>query len=155
VEVEQRGPLYLVRAAGREVKLQGELTGDTLQLELEGHRQRATLARTRDGFTLYLAWGACHFREVPPDLGEDAGGGANAGLRAPMNGTIVALLAAVGDAVAAGTPLLVMEAMKMEHTIRAPVAGTVNGFYYQGGDLVDGGAELLDFTPDAAGGDSK
>jgi 3-methylcrotonyl-CoA carboxylase alpha subunit len=72
-----------------------------------------------------------------------------------MNGTIVALLAAVGDAVDAGTPLLVMEAMKMEHTIRAPVAGTVNGFYYQGGDLVDGGAELLDFTPDAAGGDSK
>jgi len=155
VEVEQRGPLYLVRAAGREVQLQGELAGDTLQLELEGHRQRATLARTRDGFTLYLAWGACHFREVPPDLGEDAGGGANAGLRAPMNGTIVALLAEVGDAVAAGAPLLVMEAMKMEHTIRAPVAGTVNGFYYQGGDLVDGGAELLDFTPDAAGGDSK
>ncbi|MDH4040553.1 MAG: 3-methylcrotonyl-CoA carboxylase, partial [Gammaproteobacteria bacterium] len=155
VEVEQRGPLFVVRAAGREVQLHGELQGDKLQLEVEGHRQRGTLARTQDGFTLYLARGACHFREVPPDIGEAGGAGANAGLRAPMNGTIVALLAQVGAAVEANTPLLVMEAMKMEHTIRAPQAGTVNDFYYQPGDLVDGGAELLDFTPDAAAGDSK
>jgi 3-methylcrotonyl-CoA carboxylase alpha subunit len=41
-----------------------------------------------------------------------------------------------------------MEAMKMEHTIRAPLAGTVKAFYYQPGDLVDGGAELLDFAAD-------
>ena len=64
-------------------------------------------------------------------------------------------VAAVGAAVEANTPLLVMEAMKMEHTIRAPVAGTVNSFYYQSGDLVDGGAELLDFTPAAAAGDAR
>ena len=63
-----------------------------------------------------------------------------------MNGTIVALLAEPGSRVEADTPLLVMEAMKMEHTIRAPAAGTVNAFYYQPGDLVDGGAELLDFA---------
>ena len=152
VEVEQQGPLYIVRFAGRTVQLRGELLGDSLQLDVEGHRQRGTLARTRDGFTLYLPWGACHFREVLPDIGEADGAGANAGLQAPMNGTIVALLAAVGSTVEANTPLLVMEAMKMEHTIRAPVAGTVNAFYYRSGDLVDGGAELLDFTA-AAGGD--
>ena len=151
VEVEQQGPLYIVRFAGRTVQLRGELLGDSLQLDVEGHRQRGTLARTRDGFTLYLPWGACHFREVLPDIGEADGAGANAGLQAPMNGTIVALLAAVGSTVEANTPLLVMEAMKMEHTIRAPVAGTVNAFYYRSGDLVDGGAELLDFTA-AAGG---
>ena len=87
-----------------------------------------------------------------PDIGEADGASANAGLLAPMNGTIVALLATPGSAVEANTPLLVMEAMKMEHTIRAPVAGTVNAFYYQGGDLVDGGAELLDFTPETAAG---
>jgi 3-methylcrotonyl-CoA carboxylase alpha subunit len=147
--------VYVVRAAGREVQLQGELLGDNLQLEVEGHRQRGTLARTQDGFTLYLANSACHFREVLPDMGDTDGAGANAGLAAPMNGTIVALLAEVGAAVEANTPLLVMEAMKMEHTIRAPAAGTVNAFYYQPGDLVDGGAELLEFLPesgaDAAG----
>ena len=146
VELEQRGAHYTVRAAGREVQLQAALQGDTLQFEVEGHRQRGTLARTQDGFTLYLARGACHFREVPPDLGEADAAGANAGLAAPMNGTIVALLAEAGSTVEANTPLLVMEAMKMEHTIRAPAAGIVNAFYYQPGDLVDGGAELLDFT---------
>ena len=145
VEVEQRGELYVVRAAGREVQLRGELLGDSLQVDVEGHRQRGTLAETQDGFTLYLAGGACHFREVPPDIGEADGADGDAGLLAPMNGTIVALLADIDSTVEAGTPLLVMEAMKMEHTIRAPGAGTVKAFYYQPGDLVDGGAQLLDF----------
>ena len=148
IEVEQRADTYIVRAAGRELQIQGELTGDTVHLDVEGHRQRGTLARTHDGFTLYLPEGACHFHEVLPDTGEADASGANAGLAAPMNGTIVALLADVGSAVEADTPLLVMEAMKMEHTIRAPAAGKVEAFYYQPGDLVDGGAELLDFTAD-------
>jgi 3-methylcrotonyl-CoA carboxylase alpha subunit len=148
VEVEQREQRYLVRAAGREVQLSGELTGDILHLDVQGHRQRATLARTQDGFTLYLPKGACHFREVLPDTGEADAAGAGAGLTAPMNGTIVALLAEPGSKVEANTPLLVMEAMKMEHTIRAPAAGSVESFYYQPGDLVDGGAELLKFEAD-------
>ncbi len=146
VVVEQRGDDYIVTAAGRETCLRGELQGDTLHLDAEGHRQRGTLARTHDGFTLYLPEGACHFREVPPDTGEADAAGADAGLAAPMNGTIVALLADVGSTVEADAPLLVMEAMKMEHTIRAPAAGVVQAFYYQPGDLVDGGAELLDFA---------
>jgi 3-methylcrotonyl-CoA carboxylase alpha subunit len=146
VEVEQRGHRYIVRAAGRETELQGELVDDILHVDVEGHRQRGTLARTEDGFTLYLADSACHFREVLPDTGEADATGAGAGLVAPMNGTIVTLLAEPGSRVEADTPLLIMEAMKMEHTIRAPAAGTVESFYYEPGDLVDGGAELLAFA---------
>ena len=148
VTVEQRGQRYIVRATGRETELQGELLGATLHLDVEGHRQRGTLARTEDGFTLYLPEGACHFREVLPDTGEADAAGAGAGLVAPMNGTIVALLVEAGARVAADTPLLVMEAMKMEHTIRAPSSGTLESFYFQPGDLVDGGAELVKFAPD-------
>ncbi len=135
VLVEQRGKDYIVIAAGRETRLRGELQGDILHLDAEGHRQRGTLARTLDGFTLYLPEGACHFREVPPDTGEADGAGTDAGLAAPMNGTIVALLAEVGSPVEANAPLLVMEAMKMEHTLRAPAAGVVKSFYYQPCDL--------------------
>jgi len=62
-----------------------------------------------------------------------------------MNGTLVTLMVEVGAAVAKGDTLLVMEAMKMEHTIVAPSAGRVSEFFYQAGDLVDGGAELLLF----------
>jgi 3-methylcrotonyl-CoA carboxylase alpha subunit len=45
-----------------------------------------------------------------------------------------------------GTPLLVMEAMKMEHTITAPGDGTVDAFHYAAGDQVAEGATLLAFT---------
>ncbi|MAG77311.1 MAG: hypothetical protein CL811_11195, partial [Colwelliaceae bacterium] len=45
-------------------------------------------------------------------------------------------------------PLVIMEAMKMEHTIKAPSAGVVTALFYQPGDMVDGGAELLSFEAD-------
>ncbi len=146
VEVEQRGALYIVSAGGRKVHLRGNLQGDTLHLDVDGHRQQATLANTANGFTLYLSDGACHFHEVLPDMGESDANDSGAGLIAPMNGTLVTLLVEPGTPVTAGTALLVMEAMKMEHTIRAPEDGQVAEFYYQAGDLVDGGADLLSFT---------
>ena len=146
VTVEQRGDSYLIGCGDRQTLVSGSLDGDILHIDMQGHRQRATLARTADGYTLYLAGGACHFHEVPPDTGEAEAGGAGTGLTAPMNGTIVTLLVEAGATVEADTPLLVMEAMKMEHTIRAPAAGTVKGFYFGAGDLVDGGAELVDFS---------
>ncbi len=149
VEVEQQGQHYLVRVEGRETRLQGELSGDRLQIEADGHRQHGTLARTHDGFILYLPAGAIPFHQLVPDTGETDTGEAESGLTAPMNGTLIALLAQPGAEVEAGTPLLVLEAMKMEHTIRAPAAGVVKAFYFQPGDLVDGGAELLQFEPQA------
>jgi len=149
IEVEQRGEQFIVSAAGRKVHLRGELQGDIIHLDVDGHRQQGTLASTADGFTLYLPEGACHFHEVLPDTGESDANDANAGLSAPMNGTLVTLLVEPGTPVVTGTPLLVMEAMKMEHTIKAPEDGQVEAFYYQPGDLVDGGAELLSFIPAA------
>jgi 3-methylcrotonyl-CoA carboxylase alpha subunit len=146
VEIEQQGDRYRVFAAGRDTVLAGTLEGDTLHLDIEGHRQRCTLAPVQDGFTLYLSEGACHFEEVTADTGEATHSADENGLRAPMNGTVVTLLAAVGAPVEAGTPLLIMEAMKMEHTVRAPGPGRVDAFHFQPGDLVDGGAVLLDFS---------
>ncbi|MEP4486846.1 MAG: acetyl/propionyl/methylcrotonyl-CoA carboxylase subunit alpha [Halioglobus sp.] len=147
ISVEQCSEGYRVSAQNKTVLINGELTDDQLRFDLLGHRQRAVLASTDDGFTLYLPDGACHFHEVPPDTGESTAGDGAGSLTAPMNGTIVTLLVEAGNEVEADTPLLVMEAMKMEHTIRSPVAGTVDSFYFQPGELVDGGAELLKLTP--------
>jgi 3-methylcrotonyl-CoA carboxylase alpha subunit len=74
-----------------------------------------------------------------------AGEGASPGgrLTAPMPGKVVALLAKAGDAVKAGQPLAVMEAMKMEHTIAAPRDGTVAELLYGVGDQVAEGAAML------------
>ncbi|HEU4620684.1 MAG TPA: acetyl/propionyl/methylcrotonyl-CoA carboxylase subunit alpha [Burkholderiaceae bacterium] len=66
-------------------------------------------------------------------------------LVAPMPGRIVALLAEPGRLVASGTPLLVMEAMKMEHTITAPASGVVHAFHYAVGDQVAEGVLLVRF----------
>jgi 3-methylcrotonyl-CoA carboxylase alpha subunit len=70
---------------------------------------------------------------------------AHAGLLAPMPGTIIALGVAAGADVEKGAPLLVMEAMKMEHTLRAPGPGRVVGFHCKVGDQVREGAELVNF----------
>jgi 3-methylcrotonyl-CoA carboxylase alpha subunit len=70
-------------------------------------------------------------------------------LKAPMNGTVVAVMASAGQQVQAGETLLVMEAMKMEYAIKAPANGVVNSVFYQAGDLVKDGAELVDFSADA------
>ncbi|VAW33372.1 Methylcrotonyl-CoA carboxylase biotin-containing subunit [hydrothermal vent metagenome] len=64
-------------------------------------------------------------------------------LRAPMPGTVLAVLITVGQTVAAGDPLLKLEAMKMEHTIRAAAAGVVGEIFYQAGDAVPANAQLL------------
>ncbi len=62
---------------------------------------------------------------------------------APLNGVISAVMVTKGDEVAAGDPLLVLEAMKMEYTITAPVAATVDELFYQHGDQVQHGSILL------------
>jgi 3-methylcrotonyl-CoA carboxylase alpha subunit len=73
---------------------------------------------------------------------QDAGVGK---LTAPMPGKVIALGATPGAKVSRGTPLLVMEAMKMEHTIVAPADGVVAELLYAVGDQVVEGAELVRF----------
>ena len=65
------------------------------------------------------------------------------GLTAPMPGKVIAVHVAVGDKVKRGQALLVMEAMKMEHTIAAPGEGTVKELLYGVGDQVGEGAALI------------
>ena len=72
---------------------------------------------------------------------DDAGG-----FSAPMSGIIVALHVAPGDSVEAGDAVITLEAMKMEHTLRATVPGTVNDFTVAAGDSVSEGTLLVDFT---------
>jgi 3-methylcrotonyl-CoA carboxylase alpha subunit len=64
-------------------------------------------------------------------------------LTAPMPGKIVALLTEKGASVEKGAPLLIMEAMKMEHTITAPASGIVEELLYAVGDQVSDGVQLL------------
>lgn len=68
-------------------------------------------------------------------------------LIAPMPSTVVAVLKQLGDSVVAGEALIVLEAMKMEHTIRAPHAGTIQDIFYDVGSQVQEGATLAALEP--------
>lgn len=71
---------------------------------------------------------------------------AQGSLRAPMTGRVIKVLVAEGDTVTQGTPLLIMEAMKMEHRIEAPHDGTVARLRYHDGDTVQADEVLLELT---------
>ena len=85
-----------------------------------------------------------------PETADDlAGPDGTEALRAPMQGTIVALSVAEGDIVLAGQEVMVMEAMKMQHAIAAPVAGVVRAFTIAAGDTVFEGHPLAFVEPRA------
>jgi 3-methylcrotonyl-CoA carboxylase alpha subunit len=113
--------------------------------------RRWTLAAYAQGerITVFAPDGTLALQEV--DALAHAGEGAAPGgrLTAPMPGKLVAFLAKAGEAIKAGQPLAVMEAMKMEHTIAAPRDGTVAELLYGVGDQVAEGAELLRLQPAA------
>ncbi|MFB6955911.1 acetyl/propionyl/methylcrotonyl-CoA carboxylase subunit alpha [Streptomyces sp. NPDC056309] len=99
------------------------VTDDTVSVTLDGVRHtfnRAADWLARDGD----AWHVRDHDPVAASLSRAAHAGADS-LTAPMPGTVTVVKVAVGDEVAAGQSLLVVEAMKMEHVISAPHAGTV------------------------------
>jgi 3-methylcrotonyl-CoA carboxylase alpha subunit len=63
-----------------------------------------------------------------------------------MPGKVIAFMVAAGSDVEEGTPLVILEAMKMEHTITAPSDGKVIALNFAVGAMVEDGAELIDFA---------
>ncbi|WP_028080643.1 acetyl/propionyl/methylcrotonyl-CoA carboxylase subunit alpha [Solimonas soli] len=108
-------------------------------------RFTASVARLGEQLHVFSA-GAHHVIERIDRLahaGEEAD--VHGGLVAPMPGKIVALAATVGSEVEKGAALVVMEAMKMEHTLLAPARGRVVAYLCAVGDQVKDGVELVDF----------
>ena len=123
------------------------LEGDAVAITLNGHRRR--LQAYKDGHVVVMAEPSgetrLFWRRI--DAIDHGHHEAESTLTAPMNGTVVALLVEPGAQVEKGMPLMVMEAMKMEHTMTAPADGSIETFHFQAGDTVSQGAVLLDFAP--------
>ena len=132
----------IVAAAGHFVD------GGQLRVDLGGRRISATVVSANEKRHVFID-GVCHvIAAIDPLFHAGSGGGAEGGLTSPMPGTVIALIAATGTRVEKGSPLLILEAMKMEHTIAAPAAGVVKSFLFNVGEQVSDGAELVEFEAD-------
>ena len=98
-------------------------------------------------YTLFMDGESRRLRLVDPlDVTQyEATASADAMVRAPLPGKIIDLRVKAGDSVTKGQALLVLEAMKMEHTLAAPADGTVKSLRYAVGEQVPEGAELVEF----------
>ena len=116
-----------------------------LRAELDGVRITSTVVVAGERRHVFVQGRTWQFSAVDPLHFSGEGGGAEGSLLAPMPGAVIALIAVEGAKVEKGTPLLILEAMKMEHTITAPASGTVKRFCFRVGDQVGDGDELVEF----------
>ena len=126
--------------------VKGKLVDSALHATINGYKSTFTYSDNDGVFTLFNKDTHAKFSLISASLGDDNDDNGDANFSAPMNGTIVAHLVEKGVLVKKGEPILVMEAMKMEHSIIAPHDGAVEEFFFNPGELVDGGATLLSFS---------
>jgi 3-methylcrotonyl-CoA carboxylase alpha subunit len=150
------GELTVIR--GRVVKVAVD-AGSLLaiaDLTISGDVAAATLASVRlqarflrDGTHLHLWSAGQHFEFLldDPRLKAFSVAVGQGGLTTPLPGVVAAVTAKVGDSVKTGDVLMVIEAMKMEHSIRAPHDGVVKLLHFRRGDRVPEGSELLELAP--------
>ena len=118
-------------------------TDGGLRLCWAGQRWTAHVDQVQGVTHVFAAAGSCSLSRLNPlaHAAEDAAQGGN--LSAPMPGKLLSFAVKVGDKVTPGQALAVMEAMKMEHTVAAPAAGTVAELLFAPGDQVNEGLPLL------------
>ena len=148
VTAAYHGSGFLLECEGRSSPAAGWLQEDgELRADLDGRRLGVTVVAAGEKRHVFFDGLSFIFAAIDPLYHAGAGGGTEGSLTAPMPGKVIAILAEPGASVEKGAPLIVLEAMKMEHTLVAPVAGTVKAFCYAVGEQVTDGAELLEFEP--------
>jgi 3-methylcrotonyl-CoA carboxylase alpha subunit len=117
--------------------------GAAISAQIGEHRLRAHVHLAGNRVYLWLE-GVKHELTVDdPRTREFSASAATGGLTTPLPGAVVSVPVQLGESVAAGDVLMVIEAMKMEHTITAPYAGTVTAIHFRPGERVPEGSELL------------
>ena len=130
----------------RRLPANGSADGSAVRLEVDGIAATWHVEWFDDLVVVAGAAGAASWCRVPRFVEPEAAG-AGSGPVAPLPGTVVSVHVSVGDAVVDGQPLVVVEAMKMEHTVRSSSSGTVTEIRAGAGDRVDVGDLLVVIRP--------
>jgi 3-methylcrotonyl-CoA carboxylase alpha subunit len=146
-----RGDGYLLELpGGGRMAASAQPAGDgMIGVQLDGRHSRATVVRGAGELTVFA--GASRYRlecEKAAAIEEEDPSGR---LVSPLPGSVVQVLVDKGQTVSKGQALMIIEAMKMEHTVSAPRRGTVKQIYFRKGEQVAEGAQLLEFEPEQAG----
>jgi len=137
---------YQLALNGRSVRASGTLgRGGAVHAQLDDRRVNAAVVITGERRHVFYRGHSWPLALVDTLYVGGEGEDVEGGLRAPMPGKVVTLIAEPGVVVEKGAPLLVLEAMKMEHTITAPRKGKLVSFHVAAGDQVADGAELVEF----------
>jgi 3-methylcrotonyl-CoA carboxylase alpha subunit len=145
IVVHYRPNGYEIEAGGERRRLSGTVNGTHISARFDETAVQGSVVRSGHRRDIFIGAEHVALEFVDPyahDIDDITGGGS---LNAPMPGKVIAIMATVGMTVERGTPLLVMEAMKMEHTIAAPANGIVKEINYAVGEQVAEGAVLIGF----------
>ena len=143
------GAGYRMVIREKELTVRGAFDAEgRLAAEIDGHRVTASVIRHGEERHILGPLGTRQLAYVNPHQAQASSGSHGGRLTSPLPGRVVSVAVAAGDSVSAGQTLMVIEAMKMEHSIAAPAAGTVETVHFSEGDQVDEGAELLTLAPE-------
>lgn len=158
VEVQRQGSGYRVRIDDRWLSVDLVNAGRYVHSLRMDDGSQVALVHHRDGnlHTITLGGASVAVEVIDPlalkrKQREDATS-AGGVLKALMPGRVVRLLVEKGARVKKGAGVLILEAMKMENEIHAPVDGVVDQIFVEAGRTVEGGADLLHIEPDTAAG---
>lgn len=126
------------------VASQLEIDDQRLSAAIDGHRIEATILHDPTAWTVYYQGSQYRLDHFKGRDDDDSVSIQTGNMKAPMPGAITAVEVTIGDVVSKGDPLVIMEAMKMEHTIRAPADGKVTAVFFRVGDTVEDGVQLVD-----------
>jgi 3-methylcrotonyl-CoA carboxylase alpha subunit len=140
---------YVARIAGREIPLRLVARGaQSLEVEFEGRLQCVSVIEFDGTLHLFRNGRQALLRVASTEDALQVSAGAEEGsLLTPLPGTVVAVHVTAGQHVARGTPLVTVEAMKMEHTLTAPYEGTVTRIAFGLTERVAAGSVLVELSP--------
>ena len=151
IALEEEGAAVTVRLTPRadgwcHIEIDGKQSSARLErdtLACDGHRLRVTIVRDGDRLVVIRDGRNYAFRVIDPHAppGRDHGGDER--VLAPIPARVTQVLVHAGDDVKKNAPLMVLEAMKMELTLRAPFDGVVEAVHHGVDEMVSEGAELV------------
>jgi biotin carboxyl carrier protein len=140
-----------VRVNGKQIDVDVVALGSELSVRVDGRMCDLTTEGTppdvgaiASGHRSYVKVESERMRAA--SAAKKAGGtGSEKIVKSPMPGRVVKVMAEVGQEIAAGTPLLVVEAMKMENEVKAKATGTIAEIFVKAGETVEANAKLVRF----------